>query len=173
MVRSFALVLCILLASCDRLPFGVSAEESATRACEERLKGDLTSPSSYRRVWSSFTPAAPATKAEEIEKDEADRVRALRSGDDGAAIIATFDRNRLQHPNKECGFSYDQSPHPNTAFVLVQYEAGNAFNAQLPGYFTCRMTSRDDGKYTLADVFTASELSRQQGEKLKALSRTS
>ena len=161
---------CLALTACDRLPFLVSAEESATRACEERLKGDLTSPSSYTRVWSSFKPAGPVTKEEEIEKFETDRLRALRAGDDATAISSFYIENCLKHPSKECGMlNVEDSPAQKTAFVLIEYEAANAFNAKLPGYFTCRMTVREDDIYEQANVFTSGPVSKLQGDRLKSL----
>ena len=167
MNRTSCLIPCLLLMSCDRLPLAPKTEENATRACEERLKGELTSPSSYRRIWFSFTPGAPTTKQEEIDRDEADRLRARRSGDDTGAIIATYQRNCLQHPSKDCGALVFEPQ--KSAYVVIQYEAANNFNAMLPGYYTCRMTMPGDAKYNVNNVFTASALSRSKGERLKAL----
>lgn len=149
----------------------MSAEESATRACEERLKEGLKSPASYRRLWSSFTPAEKVTKAEYVEKLEADRLRAVREGNDANAFISASIKQCLERPNrKECeGMpKFEQMPRSDTAFVLIEYEAVNAFNVALPGYYSCRMNIDDEGNYEALHIFTGTTVPYDLGKKLKA-----
>lgn len=163
-----------LIAGCDAVPFMVSAEESAIRACEERLKGTLKSPASYRRLWSSFIPAGPVNEAEYLEKLEADRLRAIQEGNDAEAFSSAFITQCLKNPKrKDCeGITaiHEQLPRPDTAHVLIEYEAVNSFNVKLPGYFTCRMNVADDGSYDEAHIFTATTVPHNLGKQLKSQS---
>ena len=161
----------LTLTACDRLPFVTSPEESAARVCEERLKGSLKSPASYQRLWSNFTPAGPLTNADLIARTEADRLRAIREGDNAEAFSSAFALQCLKNPKaKDCEAmtEFYSQPGPNTAFVLIEYEAVNSFNVKLRGYFNCRVNQAFEGKYADVHIHSAMTVPDHVGRQLKA-----
>ena len=166
----------LTLGACDKLPFSTSGEENATRVCEERLKSDLKSPSSYVRTWSSFTPADPMTKPELMEMWEANRQQAIKAGNDAEAFSNAYILKCMRAPkSRDCdGFQkIEDLPRPKTAFVLLEYEAVNAFNVALPGFFTCRMNLAENGEYADTYILTSTQVPDQIGRELKATAELS
>jgi hypothetical protein len=171
MIRAALISTFALLPACDRLPFLVSAEESATKACEQRLKTDLKSPSSYKRLWSTFTPGDPVTKADMMEMWEADRKQAAKEGNDAEALADAMILRCMKNPKRadcaEITKTTETALQRDTAFVLIEYEAANAFNARLPGFFSCRVYVDDRGKYADGGVFTSTTVPDQIGRQMK------
>lgn len=171
-VRSGIVLATLALGGCGQLPFGVSAEESATLACEQRLKAELTSPASYQRVRSSSTPAGPMTEAEEMEALEAERIRSVREGDDAGALSSAIILRCMKNPNsggcEDISRLQKESPRPDTAFVLLEYQAANRFNVKLPGFFSCRMNVAENGEYSENSIRTSMTVPNGLGRQLKS-----
>lgn len=101
MKRTFAMALIVLLLAGCNVVTSFDHEEQAVRACEERLKESLTSPSSYQRLWSSFTPAGPVTKEELIEIYETNRTQAIKRDSPADAMASAYQEMFDQSEAKE------------------------------------------------------------------------
>lgn len=173
MDRQLALaMICFMLASCDNLPWLPNDEENATQACEERLKPSLTTPAAYERLWSRFTPAGPLTREEMISKNEEDRLRAVSEGNDAAAYASAYINTCFKNPDKagcrEIVAMSEKLASQPTAFILIEYESANAFNAVIPGYYSCRTNISEDGSYDAARLLSSGAVPRKLGDRLKA-----
>jgi hypothetical protein len=161
----------LLLTACDRLPFTINSEERATRACEGRLKESLKSPRSYRRLWSTFAPAGPLSKSDLINNFEVDRVQAVRQGNDAGALSNALLIRCLENPACKMP-GLDDMQRPKTGFILIEYDAVNAFNVALTGYFSCRIWTNEDGRPLAGPILSATTTPNDLGKQLEAGARS-
>ncbi len=146
------------------------------------MKKTLMAPSTYKRVGAEYTEASPLTFAEFVDYQEtkgcpmADFGRdACIMGNEGALKYGStvdwtkpgaMDRIRpysgknrekyLKHLFEE----YERKPESErqTAFVKIEYDAVNAYNAPLRSTHICRFGPRGGGDYRKEDMFEVQSL---------------
>lgn len=177
MIRRLFLVVsaALLCSSC-----GFQLKRGAKLACQEATVGALTSPSSFRLVWSDVTLRGPFSFAEFKEAAEA---RHARSGAEpsstphaDAFLVAMHEKDvRDGTWEKQLRTSYASyqtwaPEEKNTAFVLLEYDAENTFGAALRGFSICRFgPAGEDKKFGLSDIVKSGPVPLEEGRTAKSI----
>lgn len=162
-----------LSSSCD-----FQLERGAKLACQEETVSVLKSPSSFNLVWSDVTLRGPFSFAEFKEAAEA---RGRRAAADSTATPHTDSFLEAMHKKdvrdgtwaKQLQTSYASyqkwaPEEKNTAFVLLEYDAENAFGASLRGFSICRFgPAGNDKKFGISDIVQSGPIPLQEGRAAK------
>ncbi|HEV2126462.1 MAG TPA: hypothetical protein VGW38_27200, partial [Chloroflexota bacterium] len=154
----------------------------AIAACEESLLQSLRSPSTYERVAAEYTPADPLSYEDYVSYMETRRCPASPFGYDSCVetnrllngIASTMDwenpgsTEQVRKPSKKAREAYYRWLHERygswpvaeqrTAFVSIEYDAANAFNAPLRSTHVCRFGPiRSDQRFETGDLFGSAD----------------
>lgn len=177
-VAPLALSVVAGLSACDYLPGIAMTDEShgALAACEEVVKTSLRSPSTYQRISAEFTLGQPLTFEEYVSYQETKGCpqaqtdpRECLANNLALGYGATVDFTHPSSTKQVRPFSraartaylrhlfgrYQARPpeQQETAFVQIEYDAVNAYNAPIRSTHICRFGPRMGERYSSGDMF--------------------
>lgn len=159
----------LLLSGCRDLNIGKrDGSHGAIAACEEVVKEQLVSPSTYKRV-KAYYDSAPA-----MTHDEAENADELKDEQAGISPeIIAFSRAVVRGRNAKEKKEYNDAklqhderakrnePQDRTAYVTIEYDAQNRFGAMLRSLTACRFGEIGvDGAFDRSDLLFTFETNR-------------
>lgn len=169
----------LAVSACDELPEWQDPSQGAVAACEEIVKAQLMSPSSYKRVRATYSPGVAMTL--EYYKMSQDKrynpncpdgfcEEAQRFGMYGGAQIDLQSQGMKRPTRKqieshiqklyEQGFARLQNrpaDQQKIAFAQIEFDAQNQYGAMIRGMHNCMFAPKTGEKYEPTDAFGTSE----------------
>jgi len=170
---------CTMLSACKNSRIvTLDGSHGAIAACEEAVKEQMVSPSSYKRIWAGYssTPAMNAKDLEAARKIQSDQACPDCAPEVNAFYGSLMDRNKyppemratvdriladgVKWRKETDAKAKRNAPQDRTARVTIEYDAQNNFGAMLRKFVSCRFDAIDtDGRYNRSDVLFTSEAS--------------
>jgi len=156
----------------------------AIAACEEATMEDLRAPSTYKLVWSNYTPRDAMPVAERkvmnepdesvldgeryvaayVKKMEADTDRKLKAGEPLSEDEQQFLAIRRIGEQRAAR----NAPEDRTAFVTLEYDSENAFGSPVRSFDVCRLGAiGTDKRFERRDVLSHGPIPREEGQRTK------
>jgi hypothetical protein len=154
---------------------------NAIPACEDWVKSSLTSPATYKRVSANFVSAAPLSYEEFVAFNENHGCAMAPVGPHGCMILNAFtigagveQMQKGSKAKRQTDAQYEKSrqaflrhaflkyqslpaDEQASAYVKIEYDAANLYNATLRGSQICRYGPRNRGRYTIQETFSPGE----------------
>lgn len=173
--------------------------QGAVRACEQKIANDLASPTSFKSVWSDFTPRGPLTWEESLppKKDFCNAPRdpntsglnayscymerlepkvreKLRKGQPLRGRDENFIAETLRAVEKNKRDTEDRLaknlPRDQTAFVTIEFDSANQFGTTVRAFAMCRFGAvGDDGRFQESEIIQSGPVEAEAGRQAKEL----